>query len=98
MNSVFVDWLAEESTVGGKITSIAEDEFGFEIADQIVQVNKSDVEIPEMGVCIPDEIIFDKILSSLVVGQSLRIGSGQWTFYSEPDEIRYIISESSIRE
>lgn len=98
MNSVFVDWLAEESAVGGKITSIEEDEFGFVIANQIVKVNNSDAEISEMGVCIPDEKIFDKILSSLVVGQSLRIGSGQWTFYSEPDEIRYIISESSVRE
>lgn len=96
-NSAFVDWIQEESAVGGIIISIEDDAFVFEIADTIVQVanNTEAINSTIKGVAITDEAIFDKIKTSLVVGQDVRIGSGQWTFYSEPEEVRFIISEHS---
>ena len=96
-NSVFVDWIADESAVGGVITSIEDDLFAFEIADTTFQVaNNIDViDTENKGVAITDEAIFEKIRTSIAVGEDVRIGSGQWTFYSEPDEVRFIISEHS---
>lgn len=96
-NSAFVDWISEESAVGGLLTSIKENEFEFSIANQTVKVanNTDAIDNGDLGVAITDEAIFEKIQSSTDVGQDVRIGSGQWTFYSEPEEVRFIISKHS---
>lgn len=96
LTSDFMDWFRREAAVGGEIVSISEDSFEFQIDDEIVTVNNDESKLQGMAVTIDDQEIFSKILSSIEVGQSLRTGSGQWTFYAEPDEIRYIISEAIV--
>lgn len=96
MSQDFVSWLENQSAVGATITSMGEDSFDFEISDQVVTVSKGDSQLEPMGAIIEDEIIFDEICASLEVGQTIRIGSGQWTFYNEPEVLRLIISDREI--
>lgn len=98
LTSDFMDWLQGEAAVGGKVVSIEEDSFDFEIEDEIVSVNGDESQLTGMAVTIEDKQVFDKIHATIEVGQTLRTGSGQWTFYTEPEEIRYIISDSLIKD
>lgn len=96
MSQAFVSWLENQSAVGATITSMEDDCFEFEISDQTVTVNKGDSQLEPMGAIIEDGVIFDEIYESLEVGQTIRIGSGQWTFYNEPEVLRLIITEREI--
>lgn len=91
MSQPFVDWLQSQSGVGATVTSLDEASFEFEIDDQTIKVGTDVNEIGKMGAVIEDEKVFNKIYASLELGQTMRIGSGQWTFYSEPEVLRLII-------
>lgn len=98
MSQTLADWLDNQAAVGGTVTSIDSDSFEFKLAGQLILVTHDKDTNNSMTVYIEDQDIFENIHSNLEVDQTLRTGSGQWTFYSEPEEQRIIISERLITE
>ena len=93
INHELAEWFTTQATVSAEIV---------ELADEAVKVSMEGREIElvahEANGLVGDISVeaeaLKPIIPCLEVGQSVRIGSGQWTFYAEPDEKRLIFSQT----
>lgn len=89
------DWFATQSAVGAQVTNLSEDSITlamegreFELVTHLAQGLESEISVEEEALA--------NIIAKVTIGETVRTGTGQWTFYAEPDAQRLIFSETEM--
>lgn len=87
------DWFATQSAVGAKVTKVSDDSITLSIEDREIELVPHKNDGLEAEISVEAEAL-NSIIAKVSVGETLRTGTGQWTFYAEPDAQRLIFSET----
>ncbi len=87
------DWFATQSAVGAEVVKMSDDSITLDIEDREIEL------VPHVSEGLDAEISVEaealkSIIAKVSVGETIRTGTGQWTFYAEPDAQRLIFSET----
>ena len=87
------DWFATQSAVGAQVVKVSDDTITLAIEDREIELVPHEAEGLDAEISVEKEAL-NHIIAKISVGETLRTGTGQWTFYAEPDAQRLIFTDT----
>lgn len=87
------DWFATQSAVGATIINVSDDSITLDLEDRAIELVPHKQEVLEGEISVEADAL-NNIIAKVSIGETVRTGTGQWTFYCEPDAQRLIFSET----
>lgn len=87
------DWFATQSAVGAQVTKLSEASITLAMEGREIELVPHLAQGLEADISVEKEALTN-IIAKVTIGETIRTGSGQWTFYAEPDAQRLIFSET----
>lgn len=87
------DWFATQVVVAAEVVKVSDESITLDIEGREIEIVSHVSEGLDAEISVEAEAL-KSIIAKVSVGETLRTGSGQWTFNAEPDAQRLIFSET----
>lgn len=87
------DWFATQVVVAAEVVKVSDESITLDIEGREIEIVSHVSEGLDAEISVEAEAL-KSIIAKVSVGETIRTGTGQWTFYAEPDAQRLIFSET----